>query len=70
MNSVLATVLYMLTIILYIAVSIAIPCFLIFLILKLCGIIMWNWVFVFIPLIAMICCIILLGILNVILKDN
>lgn len=70
MNDVLATILYIIMIILYIAASVAMPCFLIFLTLKVFGIIAWNWIFVLIPLLAMACCIALLGILDVVLKER
>lgn len=37
----------------YIADAVSVPLFLIFMILKLCGVITWSWVLVFLPLICL-----------------
>lgn len=41
-----------LSIILIIVMQVAVPVFIVFLILKLCGVIAWGWFFVFLPLIV------------------
>ena len=42
-----------LAVILGIAWKVAIPTFIVFLVLKLCNVIAWSWVYVFIPLIVL-----------------